>query len=98
MHALFARAMPPAFATRAGREQFETQRARHRRGFNKPHAHLIAKAVGLAAVVADERMIALVIAEIFVADGARRHKAVGTGVVKLDEEAGAGDAGDAAFE
>ena len=41
---------------------------------------------------------ALVMAEIFVADGARRHEAVGAGLVQLHEQAGAGDAGDAAVE
>ena len=40
----------------------------------------------------------LVVAEIFVADGARRDEAVGAGLVELDEQAGARDAGDAAFE
>ncbi len=43
-------------------------------------------------------MARLVVAEIFVADGARRHEAVGAGVVELHEQAGAGDAGDAALE
>ena len=40
----------------------------------------------------------LVVVEVFVADGARRHEAVGAGLVQLHEQAGAGDAGDAAVE
>ena len=40
----------------------------------------------------------LLVAEIFGADGARRHEAVGAGLVQFDEQAGAGDAGDAAVE
>ncbi len=43
-------------------------------------------------------MARLVVVEIFVADGARRHEAVGAGLVQLHEQAGAGDAGDAAVE
>ena len=43
-------------------------------------------------------MAGLVVAEIFVADGARRHEAVGAGLVQFHEQAGAVHAGDAAVE
>ena len=74
------------------------KRAGDRRGLDQPHRDAIAEPVGLAAAVADQRVAVLVIAEIVVADGARRDEAVGAGVVELDEQAGAGHAGDAALE
>ena len=43
-------------------------------------------------------MALLVIAEIFVANGSRRHKAVGAGAAELHEQPGAGDAGNASVE
>ena len=43
-------------------------------------------------------MTVLVVAEIFIANGARRYEAVGAGLAQLHEQAGAGDAGDAAIE
>ena len=43
-------------------------------------------------------MTGLVVAEILVAYGARRHETVGAGLVQLHEQAGAMHAGDAAVE
>ena len=54
--------------------------------------------MALAAAIADQRMPVFVIAEILLADGTCRNEAVGAGVVELDEQAGAGGAGDMAFE
>ena len=56
------------------------------------HRDAVAEPVGLAARCADQRVAVLLVAEIFVADRARRDEAVGAGVVELHEQAGAGDA------
>src|SRR5262245_62670211 len=51
-----------------------------------------------AAALADECMAILVVAEIFAADGARRNEPVRAGVVELDEQTGAGGAGNVPLE
>lgn len=51
-----------------------------------------------AAARADQGVAALVIVEIFRAEGSDRDQAVGAGLGELDEQAGARDAGDAALE
>ena len=60
------------------------------------HRHRIAEPVRHRA--ADKGAAGFVEAEIFVADGARRDKAVGAGLVELDEQAGARDAGNMPVE
>jgi hypothetical protein len=47
---------------------------------------------------ADQRVARLVIVEIFSPQRADRDQAVGAGVAELDEQPGAGDAGDAALK
>src|SRR5262249_31106434 len=99
-HLGFAR---PARATGAGPlaafgEELETERAGDRRRLDQAHRHRVAEPVARPAAVADERMATLFIAEILGADVARRDEAVGARVVELDEQAGAGDAGDVALE
>src|SRR5262245_27684731 len=79
-------------------QQLEAERAGDRRGLDQPHRYRVAEPVGLAAGIADQRMAVLLIAEIFVADRARRDETVGAGIVELDEQAGAGDAGNVALE
>ena len=79
-------------------QKLEAQRAGNRRRFHQLDGDAVAEPVGLAGAVADHGVAGLVVAEIFVADGARRHEAVGAGLVQLHEQAGAGDAGDAALE
>src|SRR5262245_10710185 len=94
-----AAALPPAAAVIAAfGEKLESQRARDRRGLHQAHGDLVAQAVGLAAAVADQGVLVLVVAEVVVADGARRNEPVGAGIVELDEQARAGGAGDVALE
>ena len=90
-------------ALRAGHDaafgqKLEAERAGDRRRLDELHRDAVAEPVRLARAVADHGVHGLLVAEIFVADGARRNEAVGAGVVELDEQAGAGDAGDAALE
>src|SRR5271154_1360414 len=76
--------------------KLETQRSRNRRRFDQLDRDRIAEPVGQRA--ADEGAPGFVKAEIFIADQARRNKAVGAGLVELDEQSGAGDAGNVAVE
>src|SRR5690349_3512865 len=86
----------PCIAARG--KKFESQRACDRRGFDQPHRDSIAEPVGLAAARADQGMAVLMMAEIVVADGARRDEPVGAGVIELDKKAGAGRPGDVTLE
>ena len=65
---------------------------------DEAHRNRIAEPIGLSAGVADERMGALLVTKIFIAQGRGRNEAVGAGVVELDEQAGSGDAADAPLE
>ncbi len=76
--------------------ELETQRAGDRRRLDQFDGHRIAEPVGYRAP--DKSAARFVEAEIFVADGARRNKTVGAGLVEFDEQAGAGDAGNMAVE
>src|ERR1700724_3275397 len=76
--------------------ELETQGAGDRRGLDQLHGHRIAEPMGVG--MADERAGAFVKTKIFAADKARRDEAVGAGVVELDEQAGAGDAGNMTVE
>src|ERR1700692_2659358 len=76
--------------------ELETQGAGDRRGLDQLHGDRIAEPMGFG--MANECAAAFVKAEIFVADEARRNETVGAGVVELDEQAGAGDAGYMAVE
>src|SRR5215475_3568225 len=91
---------PPAGAAviAALGEKFESQRAGDRRRLHQLDGDAVAEPVRLAAAVADQRMPTLVVAEEIGADGARRDEAIGAGVVELDEQAGAGGAGNVPFE
>src|SRR5262245_37809143 len=96
------RALRPGAAAPVGaafRDELEAQGAGDRRRLDQPHGDRIAESVGYATAIADHGVAVLVVAEIFVAaDGARRNEAVGAGVVELDEQAGAGGAGDVTLE
>ena len=91
------RAAAPVIA--AFGQKLEAQRAGDRRRLDQLDRDAVAEPV--ASRRCGRRPCAcavLVVAEVLVADGARRDEAVGAGVVELDEQAGAGDAGDAALE
>src|SRR5262249_29704629 len=79
-------------------EELKSQRAGDRRRLDELYRDRVAEPVGLAAALADHGVAVLAILEIFRADGAGRNEAVGAGLLELHEQAGAGDAGDAAFE
>src|SRR5438874_85581 len=89
---------PRSGALAALRQKLESQRARDRRGLDQAHGHAVAESVGLAAAVADQRVTVFVIAEILAADQAGRDEPIGTGIVELDEQAGAGGARNVAVE
>ena len=89
---------PRSGALAALRQKLESQRTRDRRGLDQAHGHAVAEPVGLAAAVADQRVTVFVIAEILAADRARRNEPVGAGIVELDEQSGAGDAGNVSVE
>src|SRR6202051_1035558 len=76
--------------------ELETQGAGDRRGLDQFHTDRIAEPMGFG--MADERAGGFVKTKIFVADESRRDEPVGAGVVELDEQAGAGDAGNMAVE
>src|SRR5262249_15189757 len=79
-------------------EKFESQRARERRRLDQAHGDAVSQPVRQAAALADEGMAILVVAKIFAADGARGNEAVRAGVVELDEQTGAGGAGNVSLE
>src|SRR5262245_47875893 len=109
MIALFA--FGAAFATRvAGRpalrmrhdlafgQELEAKRAGDRGGFDQLDGDTVAQPMSFAAATADHGVPRLFVTEVVVADGAGWNEAVGAGAVELDEQAGARDAGNAAFE
>src|SRR5207245_1497617 len=78
--------------------QLEAQRARDRRRLDEADCDAVAEPMRLAGAIADQRMLVLLVAEIIVAERARRNEPVGAGLVELDEEAGARRAADMALE
>ena len=78
--------------------KFKTKRAGNRRGFDQADRHAIAEPVRFSAALGPQQMPVLVVAKIFVPDGARRNKAIGAGLVELDEQAGTRDPRDVTFE
>src|SRR5437899_4644502 len=80
------------------RQHLEAQCTGDRRRLDEAHRDCIAEPIGLCAGVADQRVGALVVAEIFLAERRRRDEAIGAGVVELDEQAGARDAADVPVE
>src|SRR5204862_8336105 len=74
-------------------QQLEAERTGHGRGLDKFYRNAVAKPIRLARAIADHGVHGLLVAEIFVPDGACRNEAVGAGFVELDEQAGAGNAG-----
>src|SRR5215468_561323 len=80
------------------RQELEPQRARDRGGFDQAHTDAVAKTIGLAGVVADQRVLVFVVAEILAADRARRNETVRAGVIESDEQSGADGARDVSFE
>src|SRR5262249_24084876 len=80
------------------RNNLETKRARERNRLDEFHLHLVAEAIGLAGAIANQRVVLLLVTEELGANGARRHEAVGAGLVELHEQPGAGDAGHMAAE
>src|SRR5215218_3475064 len=80
------------------RQQFKPQRAGDGSCFDQPHCYAVAKAVRGAARATYHRVLILLIAKVFVPDGARRNESVGAGIVELDEQARTGNAGDTPFK
>ena len=56
-----------------------------RRGFDQLYGDAVAEPVGFAGAVADHGVLVFLVAEVFGTDRARRHEAVGTGAVELDD-------------
>src|SRR5262245_30667039 len=79
-------------------EQFESKRAGDRGGLNQAHRYPVAELVGLAASLADQRVVILLVAEVFLSNCARGDEAVGASVIELDEQSGTGDARDVTLE
>src|SRR5665213_703896 len=77
---------------------FEAESAGDRRHLDKLHFHLVAEAIALAGSGTDHGVPRLVEDEELRAQRAHRHEAVGAGIVKFHEQAGARDAGDAPVE
>src|SRR5579862_6809992 len=71
--------------------KLETQCASNRRRLDQLDADRIAEPVDFG--MTDKRAAAFVKAKIFIADGAGRNETVGAGLIELDEQTGAGDAG-----
>src|SRR5262249_58597595 len=80
------------------RQDLKAQRSGNRRSFDQLDRHRIAKTVGFARAGTNHRVAFLVIAEIFVAYGSRRHEAVGTRVAQFHEQPSPGDARNASVE
>src|SRR5215813_10822395 len=80
------------------RQQLEPQRAGDRYSFYQTDVDDVPQPVHGTAARADESMPRLVIIEIFRTQRTDRHQPVGAGIVELDEQAGAGDAGNPALE
>src|SRR5215213_5112704 len=91
---------PPRLRSGRGcfRQQFKPQRAGDGSCFDQPHCYAVAEAVRGAARATYHRVLVLLIAKVFVPNGTRRNDAIGAGIVELDEQTGAGDAGNAALE
>ena len=77
-------------------DKLKSERAGDRRRLDELHRDRIAEPVPHSA--ADKRAAGFVEAEILVADGAGRDKAVGAGLVELDKQAGTRDAGNVSIE
>ena len=77
-------------------EELEAQRAGGRDALRPANLDPVAQPVGLAGALADQRMVAFGIDVIVAADGGGGDEAVRAVPVQLDEQAGAGDAGNAA--
>jgi len=71
--------------------QFETKRAGNRRSFDQPDRHAITEPVRFTAAYRAQRMPVLVVAKVFIPDGARRDEAIRAGLVELHEQARARD-------
>jgi hypothetical protein len=82
----------------AFRQQLEAEGAGERRCLDELDLDAVAKAMHFACARADHGMARLVVVEIVGAQRAHRHEPVGAGLVELDEQPGAGDAGDAPVE
>ena len=94
------RSEPPEAAcaaslARVARNDLEPERAGEGRGLDEAHLDRVAQPIGLAGARANERTRPLLVAEIVVAERRRGHEAVGAGLGQFDEQADAGDAGDA---
>ena len=79
-------------------QKLKTQGARSGNGFNQTHLDPIAKPVGFAAALANQRMAFLVMIKIFRADAGGGNEAVGTGICQTHKHARAGDTGNAALK
>src|SRR5262249_3722286 len=79
-------------------EDFESQRARDRRGLDQLHGRGVAQPVAFTGVIADQRVACLVVAEIVVAERACRDESISACFVELHEQARPRDAADPALE
>src|SRR5438270_2076453 len=80
------------------RQQFEPQRAGDRCCFYQTDVDHVPQSVHGTAARADQRMAGLVIVVILGTERADRDQPVSAGILELDEQPGAGDAGDAALK
>src|SRR5215210_7119935 len=91
---------PPRLRSGRGcfRQQFKPQRAGDGGCFDQPYCYAVAEPVRGAARATYHRVLVLLIAKVFVPDGARRNESVRTGIIELDEQARTGNAGDTPFK
>src|SRR5260370_40726857 len=96
----FAGASAPSAAGRATafRHQFEPQGTRYGGRLYQADVDTVTQPVHGTAARSDQRMARLVVIEIFSSQRADRYQTVGAGVGQLDEQSGAGNAGDAALK
>src|ERR1700731_2116625 len=92
------RAFAPTRGDGAFRQQFEPQRAGYRGCFYQTYIDDVTEPVHGTAACADQRVACLIVIEILRPQRADRDQAVGAGIAELDEQPGAGDAGDAALK
>src|SRR5215213_10140718 len=91
---------PPRLRSGRGcfRQQFKPQRAGDGSCFDQPHCYAVAEPVRGAAGATYHRVLVLLIAKVFVANGTRRNETIGAGIVELNEQARMGNAGDTPFK
>src|SRR5258707_14767264 len=79
-------------------QEFKPERARDRLSFYQTNIDDVPQSVHGTAARADQRVAGFVVIEIFRAERADGDQPVGAGIAELDEQAGAGNAGNPALE